>query len=55
MIVKYRNKAKEQVKNAKKMLDYAEHKVKHYEDIISGRTYDNSNPSSWNKSELKCK
>ncbi|MCD8024618.1 MAG: MerR family transcriptional regulator [Candidatus Gastranaerophilales bacterium] len=55
MIVKYRNLAKEKYLNAKKVLDYAEHKVKHYEDIILGKTYDNSNPTNWNKSELDCK
>lgn len=55
MIVGCRNKAKKQVENAQKMLNYAEHKVEHYENILSGKTYDNSNPSTWTKSELKCK
>ena len=55
MIVEYRNKAKKQVENAQKMLNYAEHKVEHYENILSGKTYDNSNPSTWTKSELTCK
>ncbi len=55
MIVKYRNLARENLLNAQKVLDYAEHKVKHYEDIINGLTYDNSNPSNWQKSELDCK
>ena len=55
MIVECRNKAKKQVKNAQKMLNYAEHKVEHYENILSGKTYDNSNPSTWTKSELNCK
>ena len=55
MIVKYRDLAKENLTNAQKVLDYAEHKVKHYEDIIKGKTYDNSNPSTWTKSELDCR
>lgn len=54
MIVKYRDLARENLINAQKVLDYAEHKVKHYEDIISGKTYDNSNPSTWTKSEADC-
>lgn len=54
MIVKYRNLARENLINAQKVLDYAEHKVKHYEDIISGKTYDNSNPSTWTNSEADC-
>ena len=54
MIVKYRDLARENLINAQKVLDYAEHKVKHYEDIISGKTYDNSNPSTWTKSEAAC-
>ena len=55
MIVECRNKAKKQVENAQKVLDYAEHKVEHYKNILSGKTYDNSNPSTWTKSELTCK
>lgn len=55
MIVKYRNLAEMNYKNAKKMFDYAQHKVKHYKDIINGKTKDNSNPSTWTKSELTCK
>lgn len=55
MIVKYRDIAKENLLKAQKVLDYAECKVKHYEDIINGITYDNSNPSTWQKSELDCR
>ncbi len=55
MVKKCRDLAKENLLNAQKVLDYAEHKVEHYKDIIQGKTYDNSNPSTWTKSELSCK
>ncbi len=55
MVAACRDKAREQVRTAQKMLDYAERKVKHYENIISGKTSDNSNPSDWTKSELDCR
>lgn len=55
MVKKYRDLAKENLLNAQKVLDYAEHKVEHYENILQGKTFDNSNPSTWTKSELNCK
>lgn len=55
MVKKCRDLAKENLLNAQKVLDYAEHKVEHYENILQGKTLDNSNPSTWTKSELNCK
>lgn len=54
MIVKCRDLAKSNLLKAQKVLDYAEHKVEHYKNIIDGNAYDNSNPSTWTKSELTC-
>lgn len=55
MVKKCRDKAEEKLKKAQAMLAYAEKKVKHYEEIIGGRTEDNSNPAKWKKSELSCR
>ena len=55
MIIKYRDIARENLLKAQKVLEYAECKAKYYEDIINGLTYDNSNSSTWKKSELDCR
>ena len=55
MIEKYKDLAKENLLKAQKVLDYAEHKFLHYKKIINGEISDNSNPSTWTKSELTCK
>lgn len=47
IILKQRSEALKRLEEAKATVDYMEHKVKHYEDILAGLIPDDSNPGKW--------
>lgn len=49
IILKQRDEAYKRLEEAKATVDYMEHKVRHYEDILAGRIADDSNPSKWSE------
>ncbi|MGN0497095.1 MAG: MerR family transcriptional regulator, partial [Lachnospiraceae bacterium] len=49
IILKQCDEAYKRLEEAKATVDYMEHKVKHYEDILAGLVPDDSNPKNWTK------
>ena len=49
IILKQCDEAYKRLEEAKATVDYMEHKVKHYEDILAGLIPDDSNPKNWTK------
>lgn len=49
IILRSREQSYKRLEDAKKTVDYMEHKVKHYEDILAGLILDDSNPAKWTK------
>lgn len=47
IILRSREQSYERLEEAKKTVEYMEHKVKHYEDILAGLIPDDSNPAKW--------
>lgn len=47
IILRSREQSYERLEEAKKTVEYMEHKVKHYEDILTGLIPDDSNPAKW--------
>lgn len=47
IILRSREQSYERLEEAKKIVEYMEHKVKHYEDILTGLIPDDSNPAKW--------
>lgn len=47
IFIKQREKAYKRLKEVQATVDYMEHKIKHYEDILSGVISDDSNPKNW--------
>lgn len=49
IILKQRDEAYKRLEEAKASVAYMDYKVRHYEDILAGRTPDDSNPNNWTK------
>ena len=49
IIKKQQPLVKQQYKEAKQRLNYINHKIQDYEDMLSGKIPDKSNPSNWKK------
>ena len=47
IILRSREQSYERLEEAKKTVEYMEHKAKHYEDILAGLIPDDSNPAKW--------
>lgn len=47
IFLKQRDEAYRRLEEAKATVEYMEHKVKHYEDILAGLVPDDSNPQKW--------
>lgn len=47
IILKQKEKAYEQLENAKYVVDYMEKKVEHYNKILNGDISDDTNPNNW--------
>lgn len=49
IILRSREQSYKRLEEAKKTVEYMEHKVKHYEDILAGLIPDDSNPAKWSE------
>ena len=49
IFLKQRDEAYKRLEEAKATVDYMDHKVKHYEDILAGLVPDDTNPEKWTK------
>lgn len=49
IILRSREQSYKRLEEAKKAVEYMEHKVKHYEDILAGLIPDDSNPAKWSE------
>ena len=49
IILQQRDEALKQLESAKATVEYMEHKVKHYQDILSGSAADDTNPDKWSE------
>lgn len=49
IFLKQRDAAYKRLEEAKATIEYMEHKIKHYEDILAGIVPDDSNPMKWTK------
>lgn len=47
IILKQKEKAYELLKEAENTVEYLENKAKHYEDILAGKSDDDTNPARW--------
>lgn len=47
IFLKQREAAYQRLKEAEATVEYMEHKIKHYEDILAGTIPDDSNPAKW--------
>lgn len=47
IFLKQREEAYKRLKEVQATIEYMEHKIKHYEDILAGLAPDDTNPSSW--------
>lgn len=47
IFLKQRDEAYKRLEEAKSTVEYMEHKIKHYEDILAGLVPDDSNPQKW--------
>ncbi len=47
IILRSRKQSYDRLEEVKKTVEYMEHKVKHYEDILAGLIPDDSNPAKW--------
>lgn len=47
IFLKQREEAYTRLKEVQSTIDYMENKIKHYEDILSGKASDDSNPKNW--------
>lgn len=49
IFLKQRQEAYQRLQEVQTTIDYMNHKIKHYEDILSGKTSDDSNPKNWSR------
>lgn len=49
IFLKQRDEAYKRLEEAKTTVEYMDHKVKHYEDILAGLVPDDTNPEKWTK------
>lgn len=49
IFLKQRQEAYQRLQEVQTTIDYMNHKIKHYEDIPSGKTSDDSNPKNWSR------